>query len=164
MKIHWLGACALLLAACGGNTEPVAVETAQEADILIQDRFRLFESAADHDTTLTQLLQSLDRRDLNVFALIDHQAGAENADLQMPPSTLVIFGNPKAGTPLMVAEPLLGAELPLRALVYETEGKVMLAVTGTDFLEREYGLERQSETLDRIASTLETIATEATAP
>ncbi|WP_199564780.1 DUF302 domain-containing protein [Parvularcula marina] len=165
MRLMICALSALVLAGCG--KAPVAEAEASEtvsAPVLIQDRFRVYESAQSHSVTLERLLQSLDRRDLTVFSLIDHRAGAQSIDQELPPSTLVIFGNPKGGTPLMQAEPLMGIELPMRALVYEQDGKVMLALTGTDFLEREYDLTSKESIFKRMEQTLETIANEATAP
>ncbi|WP_370337855.1 DUF302 domain-containing protein [Parvularcula marina] len=165
MRLMICALSALVLAGCGKT--PVAEAESSEtvsAPVLIQDRFRVYESAQSHSVTLERLLQSLDRRDLTVFSLIDHRAGAQSIDQELPPSTLVIFGNPKGGTPLMQAEPLMGIELPMRALVYEQEGKVMLALTGTDFLEREYDLTSKESIFKRMEQTLETIANEATAP
>jgi uncharacterized protein (DUF302 family) len=63
-----------------------------------------------------------------VFARVDHAAGAASVDMQMAPSQLLIFGNPKLGTPAMQADPLAGLYLPLKVLVYEdASGSVWLA-------------------------------------
>lgn len=129
---------------------------------LLQDRFQITDSQYGVDETLSRLLQALDRRDLSVFAVIDHAAAADNADMELAPTTLVIFGNPRAGTPLIDAEPLLGAELPMRALVYERGGQTKLAMTGMRNLRRAYQLNNQSDLIDRLRETLDAIAQETT--
>lgn len=157
-----LGAIALL-AACG-KPEP---ETKQQVEPprprhVIQDRFKIYDSELDHSGTVSRLLEALDRRDLTVFALIDHQAGAISVGMELPPMTLVIFGSPQTGTPLMAEEPLLGAELPMRALIYDEDGQTKLAITGMGFLGREYGLSEQRPLLKRTSDVLEILAQEAT--
>ena len=154
---------AALLAACGkAEPEPTQQAEPPRPRHLIQDRFKIYESELDHSGTLSQLLEALDRRDLTIFALIDHQAGAVSVDMELPPMTLVIFGSPQTGTPLMAAEPLLGVELPIRALIYEEDGQTKLAMTGIGFLGREYGLSEQRPLLKRIGDVLEVLAQEAT--
>ncbi len=139
------------------------VTIAAEDTRLVQDRFRVYRSELGHIGTLNAVLETLDRRDLSVFTVIDHAAAAAEVGMSLPPTTLVIFGNPRAGTPLINDEPLMGAELPLRALVYERGGQVFLAVTGVNYLEREYALQRP-DVIDNIEKTLDAIAREATSP
>lgn len=69
--------------------------------------------------TLQRLEATVRARGLTVFAVIDHSGEAERVGLTMPPAKLLIFGSPKAGTPLMVASPLLALDLPLKALVWQ---------------------------------------------
>lgn len=162
-----LAGVAALLAGCGGGSPPAQGAAASDEAprgrrALLQDRFITTESTRDQEATVTALLEALDRRDLTVFAVIDHQAGAASVDLSLRPMTVVIFGNPKAGTPLMQAEPLLGAELPLRALVFTEDGVTRIAVTGTDFLRRRYELDDAKDVVDRIGDVLSTIVAEAT--
>jgi len=78
--------------------------------------------------TLDALVAGLERRHVEVFAQVDHAANAQGAGLDLRPTTVVIFGAAKAGTPLMQAHQILGLDLPLRALVYETaEGQTCIA-------------------------------------
>src|ERR1700680_1970772 len=75
--------------------------------------------------SLTNLLKS---KGVAVFALIDHSGEAEKVGLKMPPTKLVIFGNPKAGTPLMLAAPSSAIDLPLKILISENrDGKVWVS-------------------------------------
>ena len=78
--------------------------------------------------TVQRLQAAFADKGIKVFASIDQKAEAEAVGLNMPPTTLILFGNPKAGTPLMVAEPLAALDLPLKVLVSEaTPGKVKVS-------------------------------------
>jgi len=72
--------------------------------------------------TLKRLEVVLNTKNLIVFAIVDHSGEAEKVGLKMHPTQLIIFGSPKAGTPLMVACPTLAIDLPLKALVWEDAG------------------------------------------
>lgn len=158
-----LGALALLLHACAEDARPDPSAAASVSDVIVQDRFDVTTSPHGHRETLARLLEALDRRDLTVFAVIDHAAAASSVGAALPPSTLVIFGDPRAGTPLMRDVPLMGMELPLRALVYEADGEARLAVTGAANLARTYPLDGQAAILDRVAELTDGIAAEVTA-
>lgn len=71
--------------------------------------------------TVQRLLAALAAKGIKVFATIDQQAEAQAVGLTMPPTTLVIFGSPRAGTPVMLASPRAGVDLPLKVLVCEVE-------------------------------------------
>lgn len=76
-----------------------------------------------------------------VFARVDHSGEAEKAGLKMRPTQLLIFGSPKAGTPLMLAAPSLAIDLPLKVLVWEDEeGKVWLSYNSPDYLKQRHGI------------------------
>jgi uncharacterized protein (DUF302 family) len=76
-----------------------------------------------------------------VFALIDHSGEAENVGMKMPPTKLLIFGNPKAGTPLMLASPSIAIDLPLKILIWQdAHGKVWLSYNSPEFLIKRHGL------------------------
>ena len=79
------------------------------------------DSAHDVPTTLARLNDALRAKGITVFATIDHGAGAAGAGLELRPTIVVIFGNPKAGTPLMQAGQTAGIDLPLKALIWEDE-------------------------------------------
>ena len=68
--------------------------------------------------TVDRLARAVEARGMTVFARIDHAAGAKQAGLELAPTELLIFGNAKTGTPLMQANPLVGIDLPLKALVW----------------------------------------------
>ena len=76
-----------------------------------------------------------------MFALIDHSGEAEKVGMPMRPTKLLIFGNPKAGTPLMIASPSIAIDLPIRILVWEDgDGKVCLSYNAPAWLQVRHGL------------------------
>src|SRR6202521_2879812 len=90
--------------------------------------------------TLKKLEAILAARGLKVFALVDHSGEAEKSGLKMRPTQLLIFGSPKAGTPLMVAAPRLAIDLPLKALAWQDEqGKVWLSYNAPEYLQQRHG-------------------------
>jgi uncharacterized protein (DUF302 family) len=90
--------------------------------------------------TLARLQSILKEKSITVFALIDHSGEAEKAGLEMRPTQLLIFGCPKAGTPLMVAAPRLAIDLPLKALAWQDEqGKVWLSYNSPEYLQQRHG-------------------------
>ena len=93
------------------------------------------------DETVTRLESVLADRGVRVFALIDHSGEAEKIGMKMRPTKLVIFGNPKGGTPVMVAAPTLAIDLPLKALVWEDEGgKVWVSYNSPEYLQQRHGV------------------------
>jgi len=92
------------------------------------------------DETLRRLEESFAQNGLQVFAVIDHSGEAEKVGLKMPRTKLLIFGSPKAGTPLMVAAPSLAIDLPLKALVAEdSEGNVAVTYNEPEYLRTRHG-------------------------
>jgi len=76
-----------------------------------------------------------------LFAVVDHSGEAENAGMHMRPTKLLIFGNPKAGTPLMLASPGVAIDLPLKILIWEdSEGKVWISYNSPAYLQARHGL------------------------
>jgi uncharacterized protein (DUF302 family) len=85
--------------------------------------------------TVARLEGLLAARDLTVFAKIDFSGDAKKAGLQMPPAQLLVFGNPKAGTPVMVARSSSALDLPLKVLIsQEADGKVWLSYNTPEYL------------------------------
>src|SRR6202162_2870610 len=93
------------------------------------------------DQTVQKLEAILQAKGVKLFALIDHSGEAEKAGMQMPPTKLLIFGNPKAGTPLMIAAPSIAIDLPLKVLVWEDlDGKVWMSYNSPTYLQARHGL------------------------
>lgn len=93
------------------------------------------------DQTVDKLKAILQSKGVALFALVDHGGEAEKVGLKMRPTKLLIFGSPKAGTPLMLAAPSIAIDLPLKILVAEDgEGKTWLSYNSPDFLKERHGL------------------------
>jgi len=93
------------------------------------------------DQTVERLKGILKAKGVTLFALIDHSGEAEKAGMKMPPTKLLIFGSPKAGTPLMLAVPSIAIDLPLKILIWEDiHGKVGVSYNSAAYLQTRYGL------------------------
>jgi uncharacterized protein (DUF302 family) len=87
------------------------------------------------DATVERIRGILETRGVGLFALVDHSGEAEKTGMKMRPTKLLIFGSPKAGTPVMVAAPSIAIDLPLKILVWEDEaGKVWISYNSADYL------------------------------
>jgi len=93
------------------------------------------------DATIEKLKGILDANGVKIFALVDHSGEAEKAGLQMRNTKLLIFGNPRGGTPLMLAVPTVALDLPLKILVWEdADGKVWLTYNSVEFIRQRHNL------------------------
>jgi uncharacterized protein (DUF302 family) len=93
------------------------------------------------DDTVDKLETILKSQGVTLFALIDHSGEAEKVGMKMPPTKLLIFGNPKGGTPLMLASPSAAIDLPLKILVAENSGgKVWISYNSPEYLKERHGL------------------------
>ena len=91
--------------------------------------------------TVDHLKAALQSRGIALFALVDHSGEAEKVGLKMPPTKLLIFGNPKGGTPLMLASPSAAIDLPLKILVAEdSNGKTQLSYNSPAYLKQRHNL------------------------
>lgn len=122
------------------------------------------QSNVDFDQTLVQLRAAIDARGFKTFAVVDHAKGAASVGSGLRPTTLVVFGNPKGGTPLMQAEQRIGLQLPLRMLVMEDErGDVHVAYPDMAHTFHEYGIGDLAGPLSNTEAALAAIAVDATA-
>jgi uncharacterized protein (DUF302 family) len=93
------------------------------------------------DETVNKLKTILQSRGVTLFALIDHSGEAEKVGMKMPPTKLLIFGNPKGGTPLMLASPSAAIDLPLKILIAEdSQSKVWISYNSAEYLKDRHGL------------------------
>ena len=91
--------------------------------------------------TIDRLEAVLQAKGITIFARIDQQAEAEKVGLSLRPTQLLLFGNPQAGTPLMVAEPAIALDLPLKILAWEAaDGKVWLSYNDPNYLKQRFSL------------------------
>ncbi len=103
------------------------------------------------DETVAKLRAILDAKGVTLFALVDHSGEAEKVGMPMRPTKLLIFGSPRAGTPLMLAAPSIALDLPLKILVWEDgEGKVWLSYNSPEYLRERHNF--PAELLKNIAA------------
>jgi uncharacterized protein (DUF302 family)/uncharacterized membrane protein YidH (DUF202 family) len=111
------------------------------------------------EQTVEKLKNILQAKGVTLFALVDHSGEAEKVGMKMRPTKLLIFGSPKAGTPLMLAVPSIAIDLPLKILVWEdAQGKVWVSYNSPEYLKERHGL--PAELLQNIA-VVETLAAKA---
>jgi uncharacterized protein (DUF302 family)/uncharacterized membrane protein YidH (DUF202 family) len=117
------------------NNEEVSVRTATDKGIV--------DKPSNHsvEQTVERLKSILQSKGVTLFALVDHSGEAEKVGMKMRPTKLLIFGNPKAGTPLMLAAPTSAIDLPLKVLVWEDDqGKVWASYNSPAYLQERHGL------------------------
>lgn len=91
--------------------------------------------------TIDRFVAILQAKNITIFARIDQKAEAEKVGLRLPPTQLLLFGNPKAGTPLMVAEPTIALDLPLKILAWEAaDSQVWLSYNDPNYLQQRFSL------------------------
>ena len=91
--------------------------------------------------TLRRVESLLQEKGLAIFCRVDHSGEAEKAGLKMHPTQLILFGSPKAGTPVMVASPTIAIDLPLKALVWEDAGaKVWVSYNSPEYLQQRHNV------------------------
>jgi uncharacterized protein (DUF302 family) len=110
--------------------------------------------------TVARLEDGLQRRQLEIFARFDHSGAARRVGLTMPDTQVIVFGNPKSGTPLMLASPLVALDLPLRVLISDDGGHAVLSYLSPAYLAQRYGI--PSNLVKNIAG-IETIVDEVVA-
>ena len=93
------------------------------------------------EDTVGKIENILQSKGITLFALVDHSGEAEKVGMKMRPTKLLIFGSPKAGTPLMLAAPSVAIDLPLKLLVWEdAQGQAWISYNSPEYLERRHGL------------------------
>jgi uncharacterized protein (DUF302 family) len=93
------------------------------------------------DDTVDKLKTILQSKGVTLFAVVDHSGEAEKVGMKMPPTKLLIFGSPKAGTPLMLAAPSTAIDLPLKILIaQDAQGKVWISYNSPEYLKERHGL------------------------
>ena len=128
-----------------------------------QDGFHKIKSSHSIETTVTKLKDVLKAKGMTIFSTIDHQQGAIKAGLELRPTVLVIFGNPKVGTRLMQCDQRMGLALPLKMLVWQDEaGVTWLGYWAPAILKNEYHLDSCSETLEKVKNAMANFAKAAT--
>jgi uncharacterized protein (DUF302 family) len=115
--------------------------------------------------TVERFKELLEKKNIQLFAHIDHAAEAEKVGLSLRPTQVLIFGNPKAGTPLMQSQQTIGLDLPLRVLIWEdSEGKVWLTYRRVAELAQQHHLVGHDETVKALDDGLAALARAVTGP
>jgi uncharacterized protein (DUF302 family) len=113
--------------------------------------------------TIERLEAALNNKGMTIFKRVSHSAGAAKVGLELRPTELVIFGNPKVGTPLMQCQQLAALDLPQKALVYEDEqGQVWFAYNDPKYIAIRHSISGCDDTVDKISNALKNFSTAAT--
>jgi uncharacterized protein (DUF302 family) len=153
-----------LLAVLGvleGTHKSSAAEASEKLKRVVEKHAGIINKPSNHtvDETVNLLKDMLKAKGVTLFALIDHSGEAKKVGMKMPPTKLLIFGSPKAGTPLMLAAPRIALDLPLKILIWEDgKGKVWLSYNSPEYLRERYGLPKD---LVQNIAVVETLAVKA---
>jgi uncharacterized protein (DUF302 family) len=164
-----LSAAVAIAATVGGVSVFHSSRSAKEPTMNTSDRadddLVTLPSAHGAAETVERLKSLLSQKNIEVFADIDHAAGARKAGLPLRPTRLLIFGNPRAGTPLMQSQQTIGLDLPLRALVWEdAEGKVWLTCHRLEYLAQRHQVIDQDEVVKTLGAGQSALVRAATSP
>ncbi|MFZ0458340.1 MAG: DUF302 domain-containing protein [Rhodoplanes sp.] len=137
----------------------VAVILSLFASSALAEKLVTIESKHSVKESLDRLTAALDQRGIKPVARVDHAAGAKTVGMELPPTEILIFGNPKLGTPLMQANPEVGIDLPMKVLAWQDKaGKVWVAYTAPDALKARYDIADRDEVFKAMAAALQALA------
>jgi len=140
-------AATTIIVIAGGSTA-----RADGNDLIAKD------SATDFATTIQRLHAEIEKRGATIVATVDHAAAAKKSGLELPPTTVIIFGNPTLGTPLMQGQQTAGLDLPLRVLIWEEEGgKVQIGYWPPSRIADAHEIENVDEVTDKMTAALDAI-------
>jgi len=130
---------------------------------LARDGMKVLESHYSVDETMRRLESLLEKKGMNIFARIDHSAGAKSAGHELAPTQLLIFGNPSVGTPLMKCERRIAIDLPQKMLVWQDgQGKVWLGYNTPEYLQTRHAVEGCAGAFKKVSAALNKFAVAAT--
>lgn len=132
------------------------------ANVMTAPGLITFRSRFSPEETAGRLVAAVERRGLTVLARIDHAAAAERVGLRLDPTEVILFGNPKAGTPLMQSRQTIGIDLPLKALIWrDGEGVTWVSCNDPAYLAQRHGIDDNQDLLAAMTEGLTAIAREA---
>jgi len=163
-SILFLTSLSALAVACSpsANTSTSNAEQA-ESQAMTKATIKTVTSPHSFPDTVARIAAAIDKRPLKLFAKIDHAAGASKAGLELAPSTLFIFGNPKGGAPLMARNAQMGIVLPLKMHVYQDGEAVKVSYTDIVAETEAHGLDSAKLPIPNIVKMLGGLAAEVTA-
>ncbi len=127
--------------------------------------FVVTRSAHDVNETINRLEASLRAKGVTVFARIDHAGNAQRVGVALRPVQLLIFGNPKLGSPLLESNPMVGLDLPMKALAWEdADGEVWLGYTAAATIAGRYRIEDRAAVIGKMTGALKNFTAAATRP
>ena len=125
----------------------------------LSEKLVALESEYDVKETLDRLAAELDKRGIKVAARIDHAAGAKAIGMELPPIEVLMFGNPRLGTPLMQSAPAIGIDLPMKVLAWQDNaGKVWIGYTAPETLKARHDISDRDEVFRLMAAALDGLA------
>lgn len=144
--LKWVMVCSIILIACNSKT--------MENHLIIKD------SPYDVETTYSRLKTLLNNNpNLKVLLELDHSKNAASVDLELNPTKIIMFGNPKLGTPLMQASPTVAIDLPQKIIVYTVDSKTKIAYNNPFYLKERHDIIGKDAVLEKISGALNTITT-----
>lgn len=136
------------------------------AGVAVAQDGELIERTSPHsvDETRQKLEAAIENAGGMLFTTVDHAAGATSAGMELAPEVLVIFGNPKVGTPIMQADPRAGLDLPIRVLIWAEDGETHLATLSPAALRDRYDIDGAEEAFTQMGGAIDKLMAAATAP
>lgn len=125
------------------------------------DDWIIKDSASDVVKTADKLIAVIEKAGATVIARVDHAASAKSIDAELDPMTLVIFGNPAIGTPILQAEPKAGLDLPVRVLIWEKDGATKIGYLEPEELKDRYDVEGADKSFEMMTDALKKLTDEA---
>lgn len=126
-----------------------------------QEDWIIKESPASVEITADKLETAIGNAGAKVFARVDHAAGAKSINAELTDMTLVIFGNPKIGTPILQAAPHAGLDLPIRVLIWNDEGQTKIGYLDPAALQARYSVEGADKSFATMKGALDKLTTAA---
>lgn len=155
------------LAACSGSDAPDKPTTPKPTTTAPAPRpapgLKSVTSQHDFADTVSRLEAAITKKGLRVFTKIDHAANAKGAGLQLPPTTVIIFGKPQVGTQLMTVNRRVAIDLPQKMLVWQDGATVNITYNDPAWLKARHGLDAKAALLDKVSGLLGALANQAAA-
>lgn len=169
IKIVSIAALAVAVSSCASidtlldKTNSTSAMTNTTTSINAEKGLVTLQSNHSVQDTANKLVSVIESKGMKVFARVDHQKNAQGVDLSLRPTQVVMFGNPKAGTPLMNCEQTVAIDLPQKILISEdADEKVWLSYNNPDYLQTRHNIEGCDTEIANISKALNAISTAAT--
>lgn len=133
-------------------------ETATPTDGSQKDGLVTVTSDQGFDATVNRIRSDIERSPLQLMATVDHAKNAAAVDMELPPTTLLLFGNPKAGTALMQKSRTVGIDLPQKILVWEDGEETKVTYNDPEYIAQRHGIEGEQDRLRQASIVLERLA------